>query len=282
MTGPSNRDILRQHGLRPRKSLGQHFIHDRNILERMADAAELAPGGLVVEVGAGLGGLTRVLAERVGPTGHVLALETDDALVPLLREALPTTRYPQVEPVHVDVLSRSPGELGLEAGGYMVVANLPYYITSAVLRHFLADEGRPRRMVLMVQREVAQRVVAEPPHMSLLAVSVQVYARPQVVLRVPAGAFVPRPAVDSAVLRLDVYPAPVITVPPAEFFAVVRAGFAQRRKQLRNALAAGLARPGPAIDAALAGAGIDGRRRAETLTLAEWDRLSAALTPPVP
>jgi 16S rRNA (adenine1518-N6/adenine1519-N6)-dimethyltransferase len=244
----------------------------------MVDAAGLSPASrdVVVEVGAGLGTLTRVLAGRAG---RVIAVETDAALLPLLREALPPASYPNVELVHADVLHLAPHNLDLEPGGYSVVANLPYYITSAVLQHFLADEIPPRRMVVMVQREVAQRAVAQPPRMNLLAVSVQFYAQPRIVMRVPAGAFVPRPDVDSAVLRLDVRPAPVVNVPRATFFRVARAGFGQRRKQLRNALAAGLDRPGPEVDAALDAAGIDGRRRAETLSLTEWGSLCAALFP---
>ena len=278
MNDLSPQEMLRRHGLRPRKSLGQHFVCDRNILNRMVDTAELTPASrdVVVEVGAGLGTLTRVLAGRAG---RVIAVETDAALLPLLREALPPTLYPNVELVHADVLRRAPRDLGLEPGGYSVVANLPYYITSAVLRHFLADEAPPRRMVVMVQREVARRAVAQPPRMNLLAVSVQFYARPRIVMRVPAGAFFPRPDVDSAVLRLDVRPAPAVDAPPATFFRVARAGFGQRRKQLRNALAAELGRPQAEIAAALETGGIDGRRRAETLSLDEWGRLVAALFP---
>ncbi len=270
----SPQETLRRHGLRPRKHLGQHFVCDQNILHRMAEAAELTPRDTVVEVGAGLGALTRVLA---GHAGRVIAIEADAALLPLLREAVPPAAYPHVELVQADVRRLSPRTLGLTPGHYSV--NLPYYVTSAILQHFLADEVPPRRMVVMVQREVAHRIVARPPHMSLLAVSVQFYAQPRVVMPVPAGAFVPRPRVDSAVLRLDVRPTPAVDVPPAMFFRVARAGFAQRRKQLRNALATGLHCPPSAIDAALTSAGIDGCRRAETLSLGEWGRLCAALFP---
>jgi 16S rRNA (adenine1518-N6/adenine1519-N6)-dimethyltransferase len=158
---------------------------------------------------------------------------------------------------------------------YIVVANLPYYITSAALRHLLEAQPPPGRLVLTVQAEVARRIVAGPGDMSLLAVSVQFYGRPQVVARIPAGAFIPPPQVDSAVLRIDTYSAPPVQVPNREaFFRVVRAGFGQKRKQLKNALTAGLGRPPAEIAAALARAGVDPQRRAETLSLAEW----AALT----
>jgi 16S rRNA (adenine1518-N6/adenine1519-N6)-dimethyltransferase len=163
---------------------------------------------------------------------------------------------------------------------YRVVANLPYYITSAVLRHFLSADQPPNRMVVMVQREVALRIVAAPPEMSLLAVSVQFYGAPRIVLRVPPGAFHPPPKVESAVVRVDVYPPaarPVAVADEAHFFAVARAGFGQKRKQLANSLADGLRLPKALVLDRLAQAGIAGTRRAETLTLAEWAGLSAAL-----
>jgi 16S rRNA (adenine1518-N6/adenine1519-N6)-dimethyltransferase len=164
---------------------------------------------------------------------------------------------------------------------YKVVANLPYYITSAAIRHLLTASSPPALTVLTIQREVAQRIVAKPPEMSLLAVSVQFYAQPEIVARIPAGAFVPAPKVDSAILRLRPWPAPPVTVPNAEtFFAVARAGFGQRRKQLRNSLRTNLAAPQEQVDAMLAEAGIDPQRRAETLTLAEWARLARAWRAP--
>ena len=156
-----------------------------------------------------------------------------------------------------------------------MVANLPYYITSAVLRHILESQQPPPLAVLLVQREVAQRMVAQPGEMSLLAVSVQFYARPRTVRRVPAGAFLPRPKVDSSVVRLDVRPQPaVVDLAPADFFRIVRAGFGQRRKQLRNSLAAGLHCSKEQADIWLMAVDIDPRRRAETLSLPEWGALA--------
>jgi GT2 family glycosyltransferase len=155
-----------------------------------------------------------------------------------------------------------------------VVANLPYYITSAVLRHILEAKVRPTLAVVMVQKEVAERIVALPGGMSLLAVSVQFYAEPRIMDRVPAGAFRPQPKVDSAVLRLDIRPQPAVTdVPPETFFRVVRAGFSQKRKQLQNTLSAGLRLPKAVVRDALTRAGIDPTRRAETLSLDEWGAL---------
>jgi 16S rRNA (adenine1518-N6/adenine1519-N6)-dimethyltransferase len=172
--------------------------------------------------------------------------------------------------------------LNLPHLGYKVVANLPYYITSAILRHFLERDPRPRLLVVTVQREVAERIVARPGKMSLLAVSVQFYGQPQIVGRIPAGAFYPSPQVDSAVLRIEVAEHCTIVLPEAMdetiYFRVVRAGFSQRRKTLRNALSGGLALPPAQVEGALAEASIDSRRRAETLSLEEWMQAVVALS----
>ncbi len=155
------------------------------------------------------------------------------------------------------------------------MANLPYYITSAAIRHVQEANPPPQRIVLTVQREVAERIVAAPGELSLLAVSVQFYGRPRIVARIPAGAFVPPPKVDSAVVRIDTHPAPPVEVADVEaFFRVVRAGFGQKRKQIKNSLAAGLGLPGGVAAAALDRAGIDPQRRAQTLSLAEWASLT--------
>ncbi|HEX7586848.1 MAG TPA: rRNA adenine dimethyltransferase family protein, partial [Anaerolineae bacterium] len=160
---------------------------------------------------------------------------------------------------------------------FKVVANLPYYITSAILRHILEARHKPRLVVVMVQREVAMRMAAQPPDMSLLAVSVQFFARVRIVRTISAGAFYPRPKVDSAVVRLDVFDPPRLIEDTNRFFEIVRAGFGERRKQLRNSLARGLTIDSDTAAAALARAHIDPTRRAETLTLDEWSMLCHAL-----
>jgi len=262
--------LLRAHGLRPRKSLGQNFLTDPAALGRIVAAAGLSPDDAVVEVGAGLGTLTRLLAERAG---RVVAVELDERLVGILHEQL--GGLPNVEIIHGDILTIP--DLGFPHRGYKVVGNLPYYITSAVLRRFLEQEPRPRLLVVTVQREVAERIVAHPPDMSLLAVSVQFYGRPRLVARIPAGAFYPPPQVDSAVVRIEVGEQPAVPlaegVEEATFFHVVRAGFGQRRKMLRNALSAGLGSPPARVEEALIRAGVDPHRRAETLSLEEWAEL---------
>ncbi len=267
----SVRQLLRQYGLRPRKGLGQNFLEDEAALGRIVAAAELGPDDVVLEIGPGLGTLTRRLAERAG---RVVAVELDRQLVAVLADTL--ADRPNVEIIHGDILEVAPASLF--SIPYKVVANLPYYITSAVLRHLLEAEVRPELMVLTVQREVAQRLTATPDDMSLLAVSVQFYGQPRIVARIPAGAFYPAPKVDSAVVRIDVYDRrPVAVDDVAAFFAVVRAGFASRRKMLRNALSRGLSRPVAEVEAALRQAGVDPRRRAETLSVAEWGAVYRAL-----
>jgi 16S rRNA (adenine1518-N6/adenine1519-N6)-dimethyltransferase len=259
--------LLRAHGLRPRKRLGQNFLRDPVALGRIVRAADLSHEDVVVEVGAGVGTLTRPLAEHAG---RVIALELDDGLVAILRDQVANLNNVQV--LHGDVLQFSASQFPHH--GYKVVGNLPYYITSAVLRHFLEKVPRPRLMVVTVQREVADRIVAGPGKMSLLAVSVQFYGQPRIVARLPAGAFYPPPQVDSAVVRIDVGEQSTIVlenaIDEAMFFRVVRAGFSQKRKTLRNSLSAGLGLSPAGAEEALEQAGVDPRRRAETLSLKEW------------
>ncbi len=277
-------ELLRRHNLDLRKSLGQNLLVDSAHLARIADAADLTPTDNVLEIGPGLGALTHQLAARAG---RVVAVELDQRLIPILRQQF--ADQPHVSFVHADILELDPAEVlqstapeplqtrpdTPRGASYKIVANLPYYITSAVLRHILECSTPPSLAVLLVQREVAQRIVAQPGQMSLLAVSVQFYARPRILQRVPAGAFLPRPKVDSSVLRLDLLPQPAVPgVAPAHFFRIVRAGFSQRRKQLRNSLSAGLSCSKQQADQWLHAADIDPSRRAETLALPEWGRLA--------
>ena len=284
---PKVSELLRQHGLRPRKGLGQNFLADPVHLERIVAAAELTKEDSVLEIGPGLGTLTVRLAAQAG---RVVAVELDRQLLPILGHVL--TGLDNVSIVQGDILEMDPAEVtatGVAAGEhlphqepwaplpYKVVANLPYYITSAIIRHLLTAAQPPTLSVLTVQREVALRIVAEPPKMSLLTVSVLYYAQPELVARVPAGAFYPVPQVDSAILRLRTWPSPPVDTPGAAcFFQVVRAGFGQRRKQLRNALRAGLSLPVDQVEAMLKAADIAPERRAETLTLQDWSALAWA------
>jgi 16S rRNA (adenine1518-N6/adenine1519-N6)-dimethyltransferase len=278
----SVRELLDKYGLRLHKGLGQHFLTDPNILRKIVEAAELTPETVVLEIGPGLGTLTRWLTQAAG---RVVAVELDEAMVQALRSEL--GHVPNLQVVHGDILQLDPPALvhnpqspNLQSpSDYVVVANLPYYITSAALRHVLEAAPPPHRLVLTVQREVAARIVAGPGAMSLLAVSVQFYGRPRLVAKIPAGAFIPPPKVDSAVVRIDTYPSPPVQVSDTEnFFRVVRAGFGQKRKQLRNALAGGLGLSSSEANAALARAGVEPSRRAETLSLEEWAALARELS----
>ncbi len=265
------RKLLHEFDIQPKKSLGQNFLVDQRALERIVEAAELGPEDIVLEIGPGLGTLTRLLAARAG---RVVAVELDSRLVEALKKIL--ADLSNVEVIHGDILELDPAALLTRAAGfqYKVVANLPYYITSAILRHLLTAAVKPKLMVVTVQLEVARRIVAEPGDMSLLAVSIQFYGRPRIVARIKAGAFYPSPQVDSAVVRIDLHEQPVVEVDDVDsFFEVVRAGFAQRRKQLRNALAAELGLPTNQVAQALSRAGINPKRRAQTLNIKEWARV---------
>lgn len=261
--------LLRRHNLTPKKGLGQNFLVDSSALSKLVAAAELPANASVLEIGPGLGSLTRYLARAAG---RVVAVELDQNLIPILQTAL--AGQDNVTIIHADILKINPEDLDLPPG-YLVVANIPYYITSAILRHLLAAPVRPSRIVLTVQREVAERICAAAGDHSLLSLSVQVYGEPRPVLRIPAGAFFPPPQVDSTTLRIDIYDHPRIPAVQLDpFFRLAKAGFSQKRKTLRNALSAGLAWSGVKTAGLLTSAGIDPMRRAETLDLDEWARLT--------
>jgi 16S rRNA (adenine1518-N6/adenine1519-N6)-dimethyltransferase len=266
------RALLRRFGLHPKKSLGQNFLVDERALARVAGAAELNPDDTVLEIGPGLGSLTRYLAQAAR---RVVAVELDADLLPALDFSL--RPYANVEVIHADILAVNLARQVDPPPGYKVVANIPYYITSALVRYLLEAPARPARIVLTVQQEVAERMVAQPNEMNLLSVSVQFYSQPRIVARLPASAFYPRPEVDSAVMVLDVRSQPAVAVEDVDhFFRVVKAGFSQKRKQLRNSLSGGLRLANAQVDALLAEAGIASQRRAETLTLAEWGAVARA------
>jgi 16S rRNA (adenine1518-N6/adenine1519-N6)-dimethyltransferase len=268
------KQLLDHYGLDAKKSLGQNFLFDDNILSQIADVAELTADDAVLEIGPGVGALTHHLARRAG---KLVAVELDDRLLPILR--LELQPYDHLTLVHGDILEQNPADWFVD-GRYKVVANVPYYITAAILRHLVGGPCKPSLLVMTVQKEVADRLTAAPPNMSLLAVSVQFYGRPAVVNTIKAGAFWPRPDVDSAVIKIDLTAGPDRTgVEEKRFFSLVKTGFSQKRKQLGKNLRA-LPYANEQMAAALEMAGIDGRRRAETLLLDEWLALYRALWPP--
>lgn len=267
--------LLRRFNIRARKGLGQYFLIDEAVLDSILNAAALSPEDTVIEVGPGLGILTTRLAETAG---WVIAIELDNRLADILAQTL---SYDNIVVLNEDVLGTDPAEL-LQGQGvfpqtispYKVVANLPYYITSPVLRHFLEAAVKPESMVVMVQREVAEVIVAGPGRRSVLSIAVQFYGRPSIVTGVPAGSFYPAPEVDSAVVKIDVYPRPPVDVDDEEgFFKLVRAGFTAARKQVANSLALGLKISKDDALSSLRQADINPQRRAETFTLEEWAEL---------
>src|SRR5258707_11049822 len=260
--------------MRPNKAFGQNFLVDRSVLQRIIGAAEINADDQVLELGAGTGVLTRELAKHAR---RVVAVELERDMLSLLAET--TRHFANVELVERNMLYVDPAEIfGSEA--YKLVANLPYYITAPTFRHFLESTNPPRLLVVMVQYEVAQRIVAEPGDLSLLGVSVQFYGKPKIIAYVPARAFYPAPKVDSAILRVDVYNQgnamhKALTLKERDhFFRVVQAGFSEKRKQLHNALAHGLHCKDEIVRTWLAAAGIDATRRVETLSVEEWLQLA--------
>ena len=261
--------LLARHGMAPNKGLGQHLLISRRALTAVVSAADLSPDDNVLEVGAGPGVLTRELAQRAR---RVVAVELDRAVLPVLRET--TAGLANVEIIPRNLLEVDPEEV-FGAESYKLVANLPYYITSLILRYLLESANPPRVLVVMVQREVAERLVAGPGEMSLLSLSVQFYGTPKIVSYVPATAFYPPPKVDSAIVRVDLHPAPLLDSTASDlFFELIHAGFAEKRKQLHNSLARHLSVPRETIDRWLAEGAIDSMRRPQTLSLEEWLRLA--------
>ena len=268
------RRLLAAEQLRPRKALSQNFLTDGAVLDQIVAAAELEPGDRIVEVGPGLGVLTRRLL-ALGAT--VLAVELDARLAAYLRREL--GGVPGFELIEADALALHPRDC-FAGETFKLVANIPYHITSPLLHAFLEGDRPPELTVLLVQAEVAQRVAAAPGQMSYLSVFAQNIAEAEVVARVPAVAFEPAPDVESAILRLRRRPDPVVPPGPARepFYRTVQAGFRQRRKQLHNALGRELPVTPAALEEALAGCAIDPERRAQTLSIPEWACLTEHLS----
>jgi len=275
---------LRQFNLRARKGLGQHFLIDEEVLKLIISAAKLTATDIIMEIGPGLGMLTKELARQAG---WVITVELDSKLVAILKQTLAS--FGNVTIINKDILEIDPAALLREQKArfpavvnspfnYKVVANLPYYITSPILRHFLEASVKPQIMVIMVQKEVAEAIVAEPGQMSVLSISVQFYGKPAIISYVPAQCFFPAPEVDSAVLKIELYPQPAVAVDEKSFFELVRAGFTASRKQIGNSLAQGLGLPKAEVLPLLGKAHIVPQRRAETLTLDEWAQLWQVFT----
>ncbi|BBB47558.1 16S rRNA (adenine(1518)-N(6)/adenine(1519)-N(6))-dimethyltransferase RsmA [Pelolinea submarina] len=263
--------MLKDYGLQPKKGLGQNFLVDDTYLQRIVEAAGVTSADEVLEIGAGLGSLTRYLADAAG---QVCAVEIDSRFTPVLKKVL--KEFPNVNLVNADIMDTDVGQW-MHQPGYLVVANIPYYITSALIRHLLEAEVKPGRIALTIQKEVAQRVCAKPGDLSLLALSVQVFGAPRVAFNIAAGAFYPAPKVDSALLLVDLYERPLIANENMKtFFGLAKSAFAKKRKMLHNALSSHAGLGGEGAGLLLEAAGISSDRRAQTLSLEEWGSLTEA------
>lgn len=260
---------MRSHGIRPEKRLGQNFLVEAWALDKVVQAAGLEGDEAVLEIGAGLGALTRRLAEAAR---SVVAIEYDARLIPALEETL--IPYNNVTVIVADALQIDLAAV-MSDQQYSVVANIPYNITSALIRMLMEADHRPHRVVLTIQEEVARRITAGPGDMSLLALSVQIYGQPSIEALLTAEAFLPSPEVDSAVLKIELNPTDRFQPQEVEaIFELARAGFGQRRKQLRNALASGLGQAKSEVENWLKAAGLDSKARAQELTLEQWRSLA--------
>ena len=269
-THQSISELLKSHNLRPDKSLGQNFLTDPNILAKIVQIGDISDNDTVLEIGAGLGHLTAFLAQSARA---VTAVELDERFLPILSERL--SSYPNISLVQDDILQLDTSSL-MQDDGYLVVANIPYYITSRIIRKLLEAKHKPREIILTIQYEVAQRVCSSTGKLSLLAISVRMYGNPELELRIPAGAFYPPPKVDSAVIRIVLHPEPLLPETQRElFFTLVKAGFLHKRKTLRNSLSKGLGWSPDQAEELLTGGGIDPGRRAETLSIPEWIDLTS-------
>jgi 16S rRNA (adenine1518-N6/adenine1519-N6)-dimethyltransferase len=261
------RTALKLAGIKPNKGLGQHFLVDKPSLEAVMDAAEPGPDDTVLEIGPGLGVMTRPLTRQAG---HVVAVETDPVLAGLLQRDAPQN----LEVIEHDIMQFN--FTGLPPG-YKVIANIPYYLTSKILRLLIEGPNPPSLMSLLIQKEVAERITAGPGQLSILALSVQYYGRPELVRLVERHKFWPPPDVDSAVLRVT-FTGPAFAADPQALFRLIKAGFGEKRKQLKNALAGGL-NLGPDFAAGLLKtAKISPIARAQELDLRAWERLYRTAT----
>lgn len=252
-----------------KKSLGQHWLRDRDILATIANEAEVAAGDTVLEIGPGLGTLTSELLRRAQ---KVLAVEFDEDLARKLPGQFPGKN---LEVVHADILNF---DLSMLPAGYKVVANVPYYITSKIVQKLAESNNPPSHAVLLVQKEVAERIAAEPGAMSMLSVATQVFFTAETGVFVPRELFEPAPEVDSQTVTLTRRDQPLIAQEQQkEFFRTVRAGFSERRKKLRSSLAGGLHLEKGAVDTLLADANIDPEARAQELSIAQWQSIAKKL-----
>lgn len=259
-------------GITPNKTLGQNFLINERIYEKIVTAVGTNPSDVIVEVGPGLGTLTDYLLTT---EAKIIAVEKDKKMVEFLTNKFKNNK--NVDVVYGDILKFNPVDYNLHNLNYKITGNIPYYLTSHLVRTVFSGWPKPKIIVFMLQKEVALRMIAKPPQMSLLSVSVQYYSKPEIVSHVSRGNFYPMPKVDSSIIKLN--PTGSETSPEKEkkFFQIAKIGFSSKRKQLLNNLSSGLNVSKEAIAEKLTSAGIAPQRRAETLTINEWGKLAEIL-----
>jgi len=273
------KELCRIYEIKPARSKGQNFLINDGIYKAIVNAAEIDPKDTVLEVGPGLGFLTAELSKKAA---RVIAVELDDKLAGLLTIAIDSQDVENVEIINQDILKFNPAEYFTADEQYRIVANLPYNITSIFLRTFLTSVRPPQSLVVMLQKEVAERIITTAPDMTLLSLSIQYYGTPSIVKIVPSSDFWPAPAVDSAILHFS-YDRPLPTLESLaadkNFFRIARVGFSAKRKMMKNNLMGGLKLSAEDVEKAFLGADIDLKTRAEDLSLEKWQRLVASITP---
>ncbi len=275
------KQFLKRYNFRPNDLLGQNFLIDDFALENIVKAADIQEGDEILEIGPGIGNLTKELAEELRQkNGFLLAVEKDDRYFPILKDQLGDkleshTKTPKsksnVKLVFADALRFNFQEL--LKPGYKVVANIPYYITGQIIEMLVTAKKRPSKIVLLVQKEVAERIIAPKGELSILAISVQLYADPKIIAQVPKESFYPQPKVDSAVLELNILPTPRIDVDEKEFFRIVKACFSGKRKQIHNTLKNNLKVPPENLEQIFKNTGIDAKARPQELSIEQWAKL---------
>lgn len=268
------KNFLLKYGSRPSKGLGQNFLIDENILKKIIKSADIKPDDVILEVGPGIGTLTVELAKKAR---KIIAVEKDKIMIEVLKETL--KGYKNIEVINADIL-KIKSENYFKNKDYKLVANIPYYLTSPLIRKFLEEKKPPQEIILMLQREVAQRICTKPPHMSILAVSVQFYAEPKIISYVSKNCFWPAPKIDSAIIKII----PKIKTDKKQidtdlFFKILKAGFSQPRKQLVNNLTSlkflnGVKLTKDQISEWLLKNKINPNQRAETLSVSDWINLA--------
>lgn len=256
--------LLERYNIRPRRGLGQNFLIDRNILNKIIAVPDLSKQDIVVEVGPGVGTLTQELALRVN---KVIAIEKDRKMCEILTEVLKD--FKNVEILNEDILASRTCDVGQS---YKVVANLPYYITSPVIKKFLESANQPDPMVLMVQKEVGERIIASPPNMSILSVAVQFYSQPKIIAKVSKNCFWPAPKVDSAIIKIvknDQYTR-IIEGNEKKFFQLVKAGFSSKRKQLLGNIIRSFNIQRQSVQSIFQKVNLDNKIRAQELSIEQW------------